>query len=157
LSGREKRFECQVLARDTEHLMVLFVSREKMLVHGVELPAGTVTFGHFWQGRPYNVYHWLRPDDGSTIGIYANICDETRFSVEAFTWLDLVVDVLALPGKEPVVLDEDEIPAESSPALREKIAAALASALGALPGLLVELERARATWWPVLAGDVSAT
>lgn len=156
LSGREKRFVCQVLVRDTEHLMVLFISREKMLVHGIELPAGTVTFGHFWQSRPYNVYHWLRPDDGSTIGVYANICDETRFSAEAFTWLDLVVDVLALPGKAPVVLDEDEIPAECPAALREKIAASLACVLGALPALLVELERDRATWWPVVAGDVAA-
>ena len=30
-----------------------------MHVHGVELPAGTVSFGHFWADRHYNAYHWL--------------------------------------------------------------------------------------------------
>ena len=33
-----------------------------MHVHGVDLPAGTVSFGHFWTDRFYNVYHWLDAD-----------------------------------------------------------------------------------------------
>ena len=35
-----------------------------MHVHGVDLPAGTVTFGHFWTDRLYNVYHWLDARSG---------------------------------------------------------------------------------------------
>ena len=61
LDGREKRFDCRLLtlAADARHAAVLWVAPAAMHVHGVDLPAGTVSVGHFWTDRPYNVYHWL--------------------------------------------------------------------------------------------------
>jgi hypothetical protein len=152
VAGREQRFACEVLERRGDHLVVLFVSPDVMRVHDVELPAGTVTFGHFWRARPYNVYHWLRPRDGTTIGVYANLCDETAFDVDTLTWLDLVVDVLVLPGQPPVILDENELPEDASTALRMRIARAQAELLNGLPALLDELEETRVTLWPTVAG-----
>ena len=74
LAGREKRFDCRLLARsgDGRHAAVLWVGAEPMQVHGVDLPAGTVSVGHFWSDRHYNVYHWLEPA-GKTLGYYFNI------------------------------------------------------------------------------------
>ena len=152
LSGKEKRFPCQVLARDGGHLIVLFVSPDAMNVHGVSLPAGTMTFGHFWEDRPYNVYHWLRPADGATIGVYCNLSDETRVEGDTLSWLDLIVDVLVLPQQPPVVLDEDELPEDAPIALRERIARAQETLFAALPRLLDDLEASRRALWPAVKG-----
>ncbi|MEO7669503.1 MAG: hypothetical protein ABIW57_09190, partial [Polyangia bacterium] len=80
LAGVEKRFACRVLAREGSHLVVLFIAPAAMNVHGVSLPAGTVTFGHFWTDRPYNVYHWLEQSTGATIGYYLNLSEATRLT-----------------------------------------------------------------------------
>jgi hypothetical protein len=150
LGGVEKRFACSVLRRQGAHLVVLFVAPAAMNVHGVALPAGTVTFGHFWTDRPYNVYHWLEAAGGETIGYYFNLAADTRFDETRLDWTDLAVDVLALPGRAPVVLDEDEIPGDASADLLRRIALAKAAVLRDPPALLAELEQARNALWPLL-------
>lgn len=160
LDGREKRFECRLLAQSENgrdrHVVLLFVADAPMHVHGVTLPAGTVTFGHFWTARPYNVYHWLDPHAGSTIGAYFNVSRDTRIAAEGpgwrLDWQDLAVDVMVLPGEAARVLDEDEIPAETPAALRQQIAAATTSIVRDAATLASELEAHRATLWPLAAG-----
>jgi hypothetical protein len=151
LTGREQRFECRVLHTDGPHLVALFVSPEGRHVHGLDLPPGTVTFGHFWSDRPYNVYHWLDAPSGLTIGAYVNLAAETRIERDRLEWLDLVVDILTLPGSPPRVLDEDELPADATPAVRASIAEARRAVLDGMPELLDELERFRARLWPLVS------
>lgn len=155
LDGSEKRFDCRVLARAEDRVVVLFVAPRAMQVHGVALPAGTVTFGHFWEGRPYNVYHWLRPADGAGIGVYANLASDTRLDGDTLVWLDLIVDVLILPGREPALLDEDEVPVDAPPSLLARLAHARTRLFDDLPGLLPELEAARTALWPLAAGHLA--
>ncbi|HEY8926493.1 MAG TPA: DUF402 domain-containing protein [Polyangia bacterium] len=150
VAGVEKRFECRRLHEDGAHLVVLFVAPAAMRVHGIALPAGTVTFGHFWRDRPYNVYHWLDPVTGSSLGAYVNLAAETRIDDDRLEWLDLIVDVLVVPGQTPRVLDEDEIPAGAPPDLMARIAAARAAVLDGMAPLLDELERFRSRLWPAL-------
>ena len=114
LRGAEKRFECQLLASGPGYAAVLWIAPEPMHVHGVDLPAGTVSFGHFWEDRGYNVYHWL-DGVGRTLGFYFNIADQTSISPEVVSWRDLVLDVLVTPDGRCQVLDEDELPIESRP------------------------------------------
>lgn len=155
LDGGEKRFECRVLSRAEDRVVVLFVATEAMQVHGVALPAGTVTFGHFWQARPYNVYHWLRPVDGAALGVYANLASDTRLDGDRLVWLDLIIDVLILPGGAPAILDQDELPADASPDLRGRVAHAQRRFFEDLPELLAELEAARTALWPVVAEQLA--
>jgi len=143
LDGSEKQFNCRVLRREGTHLVVLFIARIEMNVHGVVLPAGTATFGHFWSDRPYNVYHWLRPQDGRTIGYYVNLADQTRIAEDQLEWRDMIVDLLVAPDGQATVLDEDEIPAELPDETRQQITTALARVRGELPRLLDELEQTR--------------
>lgn len=163
LDGREKRFDCALLSHVDSHLVVLFIAPTPMHVHGVELPAGTVTFGHFWTDRPYNAYHWMRPDSGITIGTYVNLAADTGFDGAVLEWLDLVIDVMILPGQPPRVLDEDELPADLTPPLRARIEQARQALFSALQGtagapgdgpaaagLLELLESHRAALWPVV-------
>ena len=105
LAGAEKRFACRLLEGDAHTAVLLWIAPGAMNVHGVELPAGTISFGHFWDDRSYNVYHWLGPA-GHTLGYYFNIADETLISPGRLEWLDLAVDVLATPGGRLDVLDD---------------------------------------------------
>jgi hypothetical protein len=143
LDGREKRFDCRLLAiaPDHRHAAVLWIAPEPMHVHGVDLPAGTVSVGHFWTDRHYNVYHWL-DRAGQTLGYYFNICDETRITTGTIEWRDLVVDVLAIPGARLDVLDEDELPAELPPGILAHIAAGKGAVLGVPAAVMTEIEEA---------------
>ena len=148
LSGTEKRFECAVLHRKDTHVVVLFVLPAPMHVHGVDLPAGTVTFGHFWTDRPYNVYHWLDQITGATIGHYVNLSDGTRIEGDLLEWRDLAVDILLSTDGRATILDEDEVPADTSEALSARIDEAKAAVLAAHASLVIELERHRIALWP---------
>jgi predicted RNA-binding protein associated with RNAse of E/G family len=143
LDGREKRFDCRLLAlaSDGGHAAVLWVAPEAMHVHGVDLPAGTASVGHFWVDRHYNVYHWLDPA-GQTLGYYFNICDQTRIGAGIIEWRDLIVDVLAIPGSRLDVLDEDELPAELPPNTAAHIAAGKRAILADPAAVLAEIEAA---------------
>ncbi len=120
LDGREKRFQCRLIEGDRRQAVVLFVAPAAMHVHGIDLPAGTVTFGHFWTDRLYNVYHWLDAR-GETIGFYFNLADQTVIDDARLEWRDLTLDVLATPAGRLEVLDEDELPADLDATTRARI------------------------------------
>ncbi len=120
LDGREKRFACRLIEGDRRRAVVLFISPAAMHVHGIDLPAGTVTFGHFWTDRPYNVYHWLDGRTG-TIAFYFNLADQTVIEDARLAWRDLTLDVLATPDGRLEVLDEDELPPDLDAATRALI------------------------------------
>jgi len=155
LAGVEKRFDCRLLARAPEHLAVLWIAPAAMHVHGIDLPAGTVSVGHFWTDRPYNVYHWLRADR-STVGYYFNLADRTRWTAERLDWRDLTVDVLATPEGRLAVLDEDELPPDLDAEARAHIDAGKAILLGATASVLAEVEAASRAVLPLAAFALEA-
>jgi Protein of unknown function (DUF402) len=141
LAGVEKRFDCRWLAGDAHHAVVLWIAPTPMHVHGVDLPAGTISFGHFWTDRYYNVYHWVDPG-GHTVGFYFNLADRTRISEATLEWRDLVIDVLATPAGRLDVLDEEELPGAIDPEVAAHIAQGQAAILGAPVRLMAEIEAA---------------
>jgi hypothetical protein len=155
LSGGRKEFRCRVLERREEPggraLVVLFVSDGPYQVEEIALPAGTITFGHFWATRPYNVYHWLEPT-GATIARYANLADGAAIGEDTLTWRDLTVDVLLRPGAPAQVLDEAELPADLAPADRAALDRALLVLRADLPALLPALEERADRLWARLHG-----
>lgn len=143
LDGREKRFDCRLLAGGAGggHAAVLWVAPAAMHVHGVDLPAGTVSVGHFWADRHYNVYHWL-DEARRTLGYYFNISDQTLIGAGTIEWRDLTVDVLALPGGRLDVLDEHELPAELAADVAAHIGAGKKAILDAPEAVMAEIEAA---------------
>ncbi len=151
LAGKEKRFDCTLLAGDSNHAVVLWIAPERMHVHGVELPAGTVSFGHFWADRHYNAYHWLGPTR-ETIGFYFNICDQVNIRPDVIDWRDLVIDVLATPAGRLDVLDEDELPARLDADVAAHIESGKASILRAPAAVTAEIEAASRALFPLAFG-----
>lgn len=147
LAGVQKTYACRVLTRAPGHVVLLFVSDRTMRVHDLVLPPGTVTFGYFWADRSYNVYHWMTPA-GATMGLYFNVAEGTVIAEQTLFWRDLVVDVLIRPSGEVIVLDEDELPADLSPARRALVADTRDSLIANAPQLLAELTARSAALWP---------
>jgi hypothetical protein len=151
LAGARQTFPCRVLARRAGEVVVLFVLPADRTVDGLALPAGTVTFGYFWEARPYNVYHWMTPE-GATIAFYVNLADRTRIDETTLAFRDLAVDVLLPPAEPPRVLDEDELPPGLDPALRAEIDAARQLVLSNARDLCREVDGRSTALWPEVYG-----
>lgn len=150
LVGQEERFDCLRLAGNAEHVVVLWIARAPMHVHGVDLPAGTISFGHFWTGRFYNVYHWVDAERRTTIGFYFNLADQTHIGGGELEWRDLVVDVLATPAGRLEVLDEHELPEVLDAETAAHIADGKAAILAAPPKVMAEIEAASRALYPLV-------
>jgi hypothetical protein len=151
LAGVQKRFRCRRLELTPGAAIVLFVSDRPYVVADLTLAPGTVTLGHFWEDRPYNVYHWLT-SAGRTLAHYFNLADETRVGADTLTWLDLTIDVLVRPGAPPAVLDEHELPADLDPRRRTAVDAARAAVLADHHAVIRALEARAGELWPRLTG-----
>ena len=144
LDGSVAEFVCAPLVVEPGRRAILrYVSDREWAVGGtpVRVVPGTVTVGHYWVDRPYNVYHWL--SGGRTLAYYCNVATATTVDPEVVAYTDLTVDVLVMPSGGVTVLDEDELPADLAPGHRAVIARAL-EALADPRRLIREIERASA-------------
>jgi hypothetical protein len=150
LQGDRQEFRCRVLARTGasvgDAVTVLFISDRDYRVADLVLPAGTVTFGHFWGSRSYNVYHWLTPD-GQTLAHYFNLSSDTVITEDSLQWKDLAVDVLLRPGSEAEVLDEADLPDTLDRETLMTIAEATRDVLLEAPAIAAELENRADRLW----------
>jgi predicted RNA-binding protein associated with RNAse of E/G family len=142
LDGSVVDFTCEaLLVEPGRRAVVRYVTERDRALEGTDLVlrAGTVTIGHFWADRPYNVYHWL--DGGRTIALYVSVATDTAIDEKAIAYTDLVVDVLLRPSGAIEVLDEDELPPEIEPKHRLAIAKALETCVTEARRLIAEVER----------------
>jgi predicted RNA-binding protein associated with RNAse of E/G family len=142
LDGSVVEYVCErLLVEPGRRAVVRYVTSEDRPLAGTDLVLrkGTVTAGHFWTDRPYNVYHWL--DAGRTVGIYVNIAADTTIDEDVISYRDLVVDVLLRPSGALEILDEDELPPALEPRFRSAIAKALETCVTEARRLTAEIER----------------
>lgn len=142
LDGSVVEYACETLALEAgRRAVVRYVSEQDRPIEGTDLVLrkGTVTVGHFWTDRPYNVYHWL--DRGRTVALYVNIATDTTIEPGTIAYRDLVVDVLIRPSGAIEILDEDELPPTIEPRYRLAIAKALETCVTEAKRLTAEIER----------------
>jgi predicted RNA-binding protein associated with RNAse of E/G family len=142
LDGSVVDYACEPLVvEEGRRALVRYVTERERALEGTDLVLrkGTVTVGHFWTDRPYNVYHWL--DGGKTIALYVSIATDTTIEPAAIAYRDLVVDVLIRPSGAIEILDEDELPPSIEPRYRLAIAKALETCITEGRRLTAEVER----------------
>lgn len=139
LDGRVQEFDCDVTAREADHVVIRYQMIKDHDLHGVPLHAGELTFGYFWFDRPYNLYHWVR-HDGSTAAWYFNIGSVTGFDGAVLEWRDDAIDILATPDGRVRVLDEDELPDDLESNRRHAIIGARDRVLRELGSLIRDAE-----------------
>jgi predicted RNA-binding protein associated with RNAse of E/G family len=142
LDGSVVEYVCEPLVvEEGRRALVRYVTERDRPIEGTDLVLrkGTVTVGHFWTDRPYNVYHWL--DGGRTIAFYVNIATDTTIDAIAIAYRDLIVDVLIRPSGAIEVLDEEELPTSIEPRYRLAIAKAIETCVTEGRRLAAEIER----------------
>jgi uncharacterized protein len=142
LDGSVVEYACEALVVEPgRRAVVRYVTDQDRALEGTDLVLrkGTVTIGHFWTDRPYNVYHWL--DGGKTVALYVSVATDTTIEPAAIAYRDLVVDVLILPSGAIEILDEDELPPSIEPRYRLAIAKALETCITEGRRLSAEIER----------------
>jgi len=142
LDGSVVEYDCEPLVvEEGRRAVVRYVTERDRVIEGTDLVLrkGTVTIGHFWTDRPYNVYHWL--DGGRTVAFYVNIATDTTIEPALIAYLDLVVDVLIRPSGALEVLDEEDLPTSIEPRYRLAIAKALETTVTEGRRLTAEIER----------------
>ena len=142
LDGSVVEYACEALVVEPgRRAVVRYVTEQDRPVEGTDLvlQKGTVTIGHFWTDRPYNVYHWL--ERGRTIALYVNIATDTTIEPGTIAYRDLVVDILIRPSGAIEVLDEDDLPPSIEPRYRLAIAKALETCVTEARRLTAEIER----------------
>ena len=147
--GPAQTFRCDLLALDltpgASAATILYRLPRAIALFGIDLPEGSITLGYFWQDRPYNVYHWLDPDE-RTLGYYANVADRTAITPQSIVWRDLVLDILILPDDGVHVLDEDELPLDVPRPVARRITAARSELLRDARRLAHEIEHISQSW-----------
>lgn len=62
-----------------------------------------------WEvGKPYIINKYLN-ERRELVGIYCDVCRPVERDGDGFVFDDLYLDVWQVPGKEPILLDEDEL------------------------------------------------
>jgi len=120
LSGECRQFHCAAVDRGEGWLVVRYMVPDAFVLDGVKIPKGALSFGYFWEDRPYNAYHFVEPT-GTTLALYCNISESTCIREDVIHWRDLVVDVLILPDGRTRVLDVSELPASLPKAMVDSI------------------------------------
>lgn len=146
LDGSVSEYSCEPLLLEPGRRAALryVMPRGVRIADGaLVLEPGTVTVGHYWADRPYNVYHWLT--GGRTVAYYCNVATDTVIEPALVGYTDLVVDVLLRPSGETLVLDEDDLPDDLAPPHRLVIAKALEALITNPRMLMREIERETAT------------
>ena len=142
LDGSVVEYACEPLVvEEGRRAVVRYVTSADRPIEGTDLVLrkGTVTVGHFWTDRPYNVYHWL--DGAKTVALYVNIATDTTIDSKAIGYRDLVVDVIIRPSGAIEVLDEEDLPPSIEPRYRLAIAKALETCVTEGRRLAAEIER----------------
>jgi predicted RNA-binding protein associated with RNAse of E/G family len=142
LDGSVVEYACEPLVVEAgRRAVVRYVTEQDRALEGTDLVLrkGTVTVGHFWTDRPYNVYHWL--DGGRTVALYVSIAADTTIEPDAIAYRDLVIDVLLRPSGAIEILDEEELPPSIEPRYRLAIAKALETCVTEAKRLTTEIER----------------
>ena len=142
LDGTLVEYPCDALVVEPgRRAVVRYVTDRDRHLEGTDLVlrTGTVTIGHFWSDRPYNVYHWL--EGGRTVALYVSIATDTTIEPAAIAYRDLVVDVIIRPSGAIEILDEDELPPSIEPRYRLAIAKALETCVTEGRRLSAEIER----------------
>jgi predicted RNA-binding protein associated with RNAse of E/G family len=142
LDGSVVEYACEPLVvEEGRRAVVRYVAGADRPLSGTDLVLrkGTVTVGHFWTDRPYNVYHWL--DGGRTVALYISIATDTTIDTTAIGYRDLVVDVLIRPSGALEILDDEELPPSIEPRYRLAIAKALETCVTEGRRLSAEIER----------------
>lgn len=108
LDGTTERFNCYLVHRGPEYVVLCYISDMPYAVAAADVPAGSLTIGHYRPGNDYVLWQMYTPQ-AELLGYYVHLCDEIRLGDRSVEWYDMVVDVWLGSDGRFEILDEDEL------------------------------------------------
>ena len=133
-------FDCSLVSRNGKEIVLAYAPLKPMKFIGIDFPVGSISYGYFWEDRNYNVYHW-KDQKGDTLLYYFNISRDTAFGKDRVDWVDLIVDVAAIPNSPPRILDLEEVPTDMPIEDVAVIGETTKHIVSSIDGLTCELEQ----------------
>jgi len=88
--------------------VICYVSDRAYTVASAELPAGSLTVGHYMRGRGYILWEMYDPR-GDLVGYYVHLSSDLKFNNRTVEWRDMSLDVWVGSDRYVEVLDEAEL------------------------------------------------
>ncbi len=129
LSGGTQIYSCELLEYKPGFGVLRYVIDRKYDVAGYNLLPGDITFGLYWEDRPYTLYVWDLTRISTRL-YYFNVADTVSLRPREFVWRDLTVDILIDTRGRISILDEQELPPDLSQELSEYIRRAVDLVIG---------------------------
>ncbi len=117
LIGDSHSYSCELLLYKPGFGVLRYVIDREYDISGQKLLPGDVTYGLYWEDRPYTLYVWNLNRIKSRL-YYFNIADSISLRPEEFVWRDLAIDVLIGGDYAARILDEHELPPDLPQELR---------------------------------------
>ncbi len=124
LVGDTQTYSCELLEYGPRFGMLQYVVGREYDISGHKLLPGDVTYGLYWEDRPYTLYVWDLIRINSRL-YYFNIADSISLQPGEFVWRDLAIDVLIDADDRVRILDEHELPLDLAHELRLSIRTAV--------------------------------
>ncbi len=124
LFGDTQTYSCQLLEYGPGFGMLRYVVDREYDISGHKLLPGDVTYGLYWEDRPYTLYVWDLIRINSRL-YYFNIADSISLQPGEFLWRDLAIDILIDADDRVRILDEHELPPDLAQELKRSIRTAV--------------------------------
>lgn len=108
LDGQRLEFECQLLSRDADGIILHYVSPRAYDFQTVRFVEGCRTTALYQPGKPYVLWRMESPS-GELLGYYIHLAANVSLGAEQVEWDDLTVDVWVHPDGRYEIWDEDEL------------------------------------------------
>lgn len=108
LKGGEHRFDCELVLRRPQVVVVRFDHWAGRSYGPLAIPRGSVTHGFFWPRRSYSLYRMSGPG-GRPIADRYDVLEDVRVTDSEVSYRDLLLDIWVAPDGTVTVEDEDEV------------------------------------------------
>lgn len=108
LNKPDESYLCDLLKRNSDWIIVKYVSERAGRVGSVTFDAGSTTFAYYRTGMGYVIWKMLNPECRLE-GYLFHICRDLHVEYEKVKYLDLLLDVWIDPAGQITILDRDEV------------------------------------------------
>ena len=108
LNKADESYLCDLLKRNSDWIIVKYVSERPGRVGSVTFDAGSTTFAYYRTGMGYVIWKMLSPGDRLE-GYLFHICQDICVEEDKVNYLDLLLDVWIDPAGRITILDRDEV------------------------------------------------
>jgi hypothetical protein len=108
LDGTTEVFDCHLLYRDADYLVLAYLSDRPYTVADARVPPGTLTIGHYRRGCDHIVWEMYSPK-GRLFGHYIHLCHDINLSDQELTWRHMALDIWVGPNGNSEILDQDDL------------------------------------------------